>query len=1160
MATVPTAPRVTANQISPQKTDLTGITEFRNAGATAKAQTQFGQAAIGFSDQVAKLGAQIQLGDEKRDLTQRELEIRKVFQDAETGSTASANLDGMPGTFPPEQSISGYRSETKEVALRGSAARKKGVEDRINEILDREGSAGWVSAELRLRAQNRGQVFDSGYEAYLMDQRLAADEEVATANLYITGDELASIMPNDPNILELEEAAVAEITAIVRATARAQGTTNEKVIDSQIAKELSIAHTKRIKWLQSKGYKKEAENYYSRIEGQLTADAKTDLGDLTRTGLVQQKSMDIVNNMINEGDLDGNAYKTEFDMITALRKNPELGDDPLAFNAARTRVVNYWRAKNRAETDRLNVIKDKLNLGLATGDPVNLSAEETIIVQKSGDFKKYQDAVTKSNGEMLTKLPNQVKLSEIQEHAANGTLVNLNLLDEEWATTLGSRWIFFNDLQATTRIANAKASKKAILTEKDLIAKLTNPSELWSQAGPLLLATEGFVGTSEAAKVNRAQVKTVAADILLSRVQAGERNFTYKTYKEIMEVALSQVGIENKWSFFDQKVPLAEAIMNGETIADTDQSELVTSLANLYPRINKESMQKLVTTLIRRKDKNGIPAPVLPSPKAIDQLLRAIKRSDLAGGSDTSAAVSPTQIVAPGAAADEDGYPAIDTPTVRAVVAKVDKKVNQGLKVNPASAKTPAAIEYTEASKTIVAQKQELEKRVEETNDASAQEALDITKEVFEILSDTEGTKSGSDIARATAAVAERRRITKKYKKLEALNALFKPMRVAADAFRVRHDDAQAERLLGLQVDSFDLANEQGRQEELRSRIGSIRNAKNIIRQEQAAKVATDLENGRLQMAAMSELLGIPDTSVGQGMEDSEAVADQTVLAETMGDSEAVADQTVLAETMGDSDAVADQTAPVGQGMEDSEAVADPISVSPEGKLVPVEIPSSTDVAPLKPDELKEEYDQGKISGIRAKRIGRRVKNDATRQYNKTLSSIDQLKMHEGGKVPFVYPDGDGNLTAGIGHKLSKDELARWKEGDMISNAQAEKWFKADYALAKRQIATIFKDTLTFEARDVLVSMVFNMGLGYATKRTPEELGFGYPGEVIPGKGLKSFGGMLRALKSSPPDYARAAEEMMWVNADTKTANTKWYNQTGNRAKDLINIMKSQKR
>ena len=43
-----------------------------------------------------------------------------------------------------------------------------------------------------------------------------------------------------------------------------------------------------------------------------------------------------------------------------------------------------------------------------------------------------------------------------------------------------------------------------------------------------------------------------------------------------------------------------------------------------------------------------------------------------------------------------------------------------------------------------------------------------------------------------------------------------------------------------------------------------------------------------------------------------------------------------------------------------------------------------------------------------------------------------------------VYPDSEGFLTAGIGHKLTDEELKKYKEGDIVPQDVRDKWFNKD--------------------------------------------------------------------------------------------------------------------
>ena len=78
-----------------------------------------------------------------------------------------------------------------------------------------------------------------------------------------------------------------------------------------------------------------------------------------------------------------------------------------------------------------------------------------------------------------------------------------------------------------------------------------------------------------------------------------------------------------------------------------------------------------------------------------------------------------------------------------------------------------------------------------------------------------------------------------------------------------------------------------------------------------------------------------------------------------------------------------------------------------------------------------------------------------------------------------VYEDGTGNLTAGVGHKLSKDELQVYKEGDIIPKSLIAIWYyqdvhKAD--VAARAFAGKKWDDLSPGAQTALTSVAFNWG------------------------------------------------------------------------------------
>jgi lysozyme len=93
------------------------------------------------------------------------------------------------------------------------------------------------------------------------------------------------------------------------------------------------------------------------------------------------------------------------------------------------------------------------------------------------------------------------------------------------------------------------------------------------------------------------------------------------------------------------------------------------------------------------------------------------------------------------------------------------------------------------------------------------------------------------------------------------------------------------------------------------------------------------------------------------------------------------------------------------------------------------------------------------------------------------MNLIDQIKRHEG-CVLHVYPDQFGIPTAGVGHNCEAHHLVL-KIGDAITQDQADRWLVDDLAQASRDLQQKFQwtDDLDSVRRDVLVNMVFNMGI-----------------------------------------------------------------------------------
>ncbi len=123
--------------------------------------------------------------------------------------------------------------------------------------------------------------------------------------------------------------------------------------------------------------------------------------------------------------------------------------------------------------------------------------------------------------------------------------------------------------------------------------------------------------------------------------------------------------------------------------------------------------------------------------------------------------------------------------------------------------------------------------------------------------------------------------------------------------------------------------------------------------------------------------------------------------------------------------------------------------------------------------------------------------------------------LHEGERLhPYRCPA--GRLTIGVGRNIEDNGISRDESRMLLRN---------DIERSRRELSTFaFSRKLCPVREAVLLDMLFNLGL---TR-------------------FKSFRKMLVALGQG--DYNKAAEEMV---------NSFWYNQVGNRAKRLVEMMRT---
>lgn len=134
------------------------------------------------------------------------------------------------------------------------------------------------------------------------------------------------------------------------------------------------------------------------------------------------------------------------------------------------------------------------------------------------------------------------------------------------------------------------------------------------------------------------------------------------------------------------------------------------------------------------------------------------------------------------------------------------------------------------------------------------------------------------------------------------------------------------------------------------------------------------------------------------------------------------------------------------------------------------------------------------------------------------------IKSHEGLRLD-SYEDTEGHLTIGWGHKVVPEDNIG--PGDSITGQRAEELFTVDYERALLGVDTAVPsyNNHPYDVQAVLISMVFQMGVA----------------------GVAGFVMMNAALSADPPDYERAAAEML---------DSKWARQTPRRAAESAEIVR----
>ena len=130
---------------------------------------------------------------------------------------------------------------------------------------------------------------------------------------------------------------------------------------------------------------------------------------------------------------------------------------------------------------------------------------------------------------------------------------------------------------------------------------------------------------------------------------------------------------------------------------------------------------------------------------------------------------------------------------------------------------------------------------------------------------------------------------------------------------------------------------------------------------------------------------------------------------------------------------------------------------------------------------------------------------------------------HEGGILLKPYKDHLGHWTIGAGHLVKEREKHEFKDG--ITYETGLKLFLIDYTIAKRDMQTFLKPCgdMPDIVQEVCLEMAFQIGLPKLNKFVK---------------------------------FKQALADENWSEAIEQMKDSRWYNQTPNRAKSLMDKMK----
>ncbi len=881
------------------------------------------------------------------------------------------------------------------------------------------------------------------------------------------------------------------LRAVAEAAAADLGIVGDEAISVYVQGEETVAHEARIDQLLALGRGADAKEYFDDFESRLLSGKRADILKKVEAGETKQEAQAVRDNLLLDPTLDSEA-KMQAALIAQTKDNPDAQAE------ARVLVSAHWATKRRSEQDeKVNTLENG-NLAATEGTLLNLPPEEQEALKRAGGW----DKLVKRNVDAIEgrALAVDGKLDdELWVKWTAGKLKDVDWSDAKYTAGFPKPELDMWKLRAHAQVGDTAKLAKA--SEKDRIALMN--------IGPAMTASKDLMKAWKLTDKEQAYVSRAVSIELRKLVEAGKTSFNSDEYQEIVTNALMSGEHKGGGFFHDPNITVAEAIALDLEFTGKDFVKAnLPIIRNISKRLGMDEKVTAVLSGYISEKLHRIPS----SASVLAEYNRRLATQNRAAVTvpGVGSEPAPAAAVEPPGIRPFKGGEFIQNPdgskSTEVTITVDDPRLNGGrptlipqlYKEGGATVdlrgKPRAAIEAAIRSGVKYPSFATFEEADSFARERSSKGGALVTplSEAKEAPNTPETPENPAPAAVAPAAApAKAREVLGVPEEAAATPIVVELDAAVADAAEISAKASPAAKAMLDEVDAR-LARVVERGDEFT--LDLIQRTIKQVEQETTAK-ATAAEQAELNKSAPSiarALKNVARAILNQQADTRVKLAKQS------------------AERKGADAARKTQRAKEARQAYDAFRASYGLAAS-----TPAPTPDAAQVAAPSRERFQLKEDEG-------------LRRD-------------------------VYPDTEGFLTVGRGHRLTPDELELYKEGDIISDdKQIEAWFQEDMKIAVAKTEALLPKNAPDELFDIVTNMVFNMGSG---KDAVNSRADGLGGTVEKGTGVRGFAGMLKAIRAG--DFELAAKEMEWVDpADHAKGNTKWYRQTKGRAIRLIKRMR----